>query len=260
MTHKKFTSGMLFAVVCSGVALSSFAQQEVYSPNVVGFQKLTVPSSNSGSGLFLGSTPFNRDVANLDEVLGTNGVAGSSTTGDNVVLFDKSSQTYSTYWLGSNANPALHRHWRNTSRLATNVYIEPGVGFWYRNRLNSNSILILAGEAVDDTAVTNIIVPSLQILSYPYSTSIRLADMTLTNGKAGNSYQTADNLTLYESTNQAYTSYFLNSNSVNPALHRKWRTTSALATNVYVQSGRGFWYLSRLSTNFLWVEIKPYTY
>ena len=44
MTSKRLISGVLVAVICAGGALSCFAQ-EVYSPNVVGFQKLTAVSN-----------------------------------------------------------------------------------------------------------------------------------------------------------------------------------------------------------------------
>ena len=265
MTYKRFTSGMLVALVCSGVALSSLAQ-EVYSPNVVGFQKVTAVSTNQG-GLIMGSAPFNRDVPNIDNVVGTNGFAGTSeTTADNLYMYNPTggvngAGAYEVYYLRSSANPAINRHWITSAGLATNVYILPGDGYFYRNRATSNTTIILAGEVVNDVTITNIIVPGLQMLSYPFNTAIRMTDMSLTNGKTAGSggESIADNIVLYEPTNRLYTVYWLNA-SANPANDRKWRTSSGLATNVFIQQGQSFWYRNRLGTNFRWVEARPYTF
>ncbi len=245
----------LIASAC--VAVSTLAQTgEVYSLNIVGFQKVNALGS---SGLLLGSTPFDRDAATLDNVLGTNGVAGTTLgSADNCLMYDKYTQSYLQYWLLANANPTLNRHWRSAAGLATNVYILPGQGFWYRNRASSNTVIVLAGDVVDVTAVTNVVVPGLQMLAYPFSTSIRMTDLTLTNGVAGATLGAADNIMIYVPTNQSFSQYWLFS-SANPALNRKWRSSSGLATNVFIDSGQGFWYRSRLSTTNLWVEVRPYT-
>jgi len=248
---------LLAAIVCATMAVTSFAQTgEVYSLNVVGFQKVSALASG---GLVLGSTPFERDVANLDNVLGTNGISGSTlATADNCLMYDKFGQSYLQYWLFSHTNPSLNRRWRSASGLATNVYLLPGQGFWYRNRASSDATIVMAGDVVDVGAITNLIVPGLQMLSYPFSTSIRMTDLKLTNGVSGTTLATADNIMMYVQTNQSFNQYWLFSHT-NPSLNRKWRSSSGLATNVFIQPGQGFWYRSRLSTSNLWVEVKPYT-
>ena len=194
-------------------------------------------------GLLLGSAPFNRDVPNLDGVIGTNGVNNASSAfADNLILFNRSNQTYTTYYLGSS------RRWRTASAFATNVYLTPGMGYWYVNRSNANINLVLCGEVVDDLVFTNTIVPGLQLISYPFNTDIRVSEMTLTNGINNASSAFADNLILFDNANQAYTTYYLGSS-------RRWRTASAFATNVFIKSGQGFWYVSRASTNYFpWIE------
>ena len=248
---------LLAAIVCATVAVTSFAQTgEVYSLNVVGFQKVSALASG---GLVLSSTPFDRDAANLDNVLGTNGIPGATAaTADNCLMYNKYTQSYLIYWLFSHTNPSLNRHWRSASGLATNVDLLPGQGFWYRNRASSDATLVMAGDVVDVGAVTNLIVPGLQMMSYPFSTSIRMTELTLTNGAPGATATTADNIMMYVPTNQSFNIYWLFSHT-NPALNRKWRSASGLATNVFVQPGQGFWYRSRLATSNLWVEAKPYT-
>ena len=134
---------LLAAIVCATVAVTSFAQTgEVYSLNVVGFQKVSALASG---GLVLSSTPFDRDAANLDNVLGTNGIAASTLgLADNCLMYDKYTQSYLIYWLFSHTNPSLNRKWRSSSGLATNVFIQPGQGFWYRSRLSSSNLWVEA--------------------------------------------------------------------------------------------------------------------
>ena len=249
------------AIVATTLLLASWASAqtaEVFSLNVVGFQKVTVSPSNTGAGLFLESTPFEQDLSNIDGVVGTNGTAGiTAAQGDNVILFDKYTQGYITYWLFSHVNPALNRHWRSGSGLATNVYLYPGMGYWHKNQSGSNLNIVLVGDVVADGTVTNAIVPGLQLISYPFSTSIRMTDMTLTNGTPGTTAAQADNIMLYE--NQSFVTYWLFSHA-NPTLHRKWRSGSGLATNVFIQPGRGFWYRSRSAETNFWIEARPYTF
>ncbi len=248
---------LLATIVCATVAATSFAQTgEVYSVNVVGFQKVTVPPTG---GLALCSTPFEANVPTLDNLLGTNGVAAFTlATADNCYMFDKYTQLYRMYWLFSHSNPALNRHWRSPTGLASNDHIRPGEGFWYLNRASNNVTLVLAGDVVDVGAVTNVIVPGLQMLSYPFSISRRMLDLDLTNGVSGMTMATADNIMTYTPSNQRFTIYWLFSHT-NPAYNRKWRSPNGIASNDFIQPGQGFWYLSRSTTTNLWVEVKPYT-
>lgn len=266
----RFSSGVSMlsaAIVSASIAMPSFAQTgETYTLNVLGFQKLTIVSTNSG-GQVLGSTPFsqeatNRIAANLDHTLGTNGIAGFAPgSADNVIMYNKFTQTYVTYWLSANPNPLIFRHWVGAGNaLATNVFIEPGTGYWFLNRASSNVTVVLAGNVVNEPTVTTSIVPGLQMLSYPFSSPVRMTAMALTNGQAGLNVGTGDNIMLYEPTNQSFTTYWLSSNP-NPILFRHWvGAGNILATNVFIQPGQGFWYLSRLSTTNLWIEPKPYTF
>jgi hypothetical protein len=130
------------------------------------------------------------------------------------------------------------------------------VGFWYRNRAASNFNFVLAGDVVDRPVITNVIVPNLQLISYPFSKPIRMTDMTLTNGMIGITSADADNIIIYK--NQAYATYWLSSQAPN---ERRWvGAGNNLATNVFIQPGEGFWYRSRSASTNLWVEVRPYTF
>jgi hypothetical protein len=116
----------------------------------------------------------------------------------------------------------------------------------------------MVGDVVNDAAVTNTIVEGLQMISYPFSAPVVVSALTLTNGVAGTSVGTADNLIFYVPSNQSYKTYYLFS-SGNPSFHRRWRDTSSFATNVMVNPGQSFWYRSRTNTPLTWVEKRPYT-
>lgn len=246
MKYNSALTVLLAAIVCASVALSSFAQTgEVYSLNVVGFQKLTSVSN----GLTMVSTPFLRTPNTLDDVVGGQLHGGKvSSTADNILMWNKTNQSYDTYWLRTD------RVWIALSgSLATNTSLPTDAGFWIRNRRTTNEIVVVSGDVVDYTAITNSLVPGLSMVSYPFSTEADINKCGLTNGKNGKVSSTADNITIWDPTTQSYQTYWLRTDKV-------WRALSGeFASNVFVGSGKGFWYRNRNTVNFSWVEPRPYT-
>lgn len=236
-------------VVVFIAAVLSYAQTgEVYSLNIVGFQRLTAVSQ----GLTLVSTPFERSPNTLDDVIGPQLTGGKSEgVADLVTLWDATNQSYERYWL-----KASDSNWYNMSGYrATNVYITPSKGLWIKSRRASNQTVIVSGDVVADSAVSNTLVPGLSLVSYPFSTEIELNSSALTNGKAGKSEGAADVIALWDSASQLYVRYWLKSPD------RKWYTMqNVLASNVYIGGGRGFWYQNRDTVPFVWVERKPYSW
>jgi len=259
MFNPRILFSTVSAVVLLVAATATHAQPTttVYSVNVVGFQKVNAVSTNSG-GLVLVANPFEKANPFIDRVVGTGGVAGANAgLADNVQVFNPGIQEFQTYWLFSSANPAFNRKWRNTTGFATNVYLTPGMGFWYRNRAGTNLPITLVGDVVTDPAITNYIAPGLQILSYPYSAPIKLGHITLTNGIAGSSVGNADTIQLYDPVTKQFQNYWLFS-SANATFNRKYRNTTGLATNITIQPGQSFWFRSRTNVVMQWVETIPY--
>lgn len=253
---KKLLNLLACAILISAVA-STHAQESVYSVNIVGFQRLDIVSPESG-GLDLIANPFDKEESYIDLVVGTNGTAGTTAaTADNVTLFDTTTQTMRTFWLFEHSNPEFNRRWRDTSGFATNVYLTPGMGYWYRNRGETSRDITLVGDVVMDDEISMVIVPGLQILAYPYSTSVILDDLSLTNGVAGVTAATSDNLTVYNAETQSFQTYWLFEHA-NPDFDRRWRDVSGFATNVVINPGQGFWYRSRSESSFEWSETRPY--
>jgi hypothetical protein len=220
---------------------------EVYSLNVVGFQKLTAVSQ----GLVLVSTPFERSPNTLDDVIGPQLTGGKSEgVADQVIMWDAQSQQYERYWLKSGTN----RWFTLYGQPATNAIILTRDGFWLRNQRTSNQVVIVSGDVVTGPAITNDLVPGLNLVSYPYSSQIDINQSALTNGKAGKSEGAADQLVLWDEAGKSYRRYWLRQSD------RKWCTlTNTVAVNVFVGGGVGFWYRNVNTNAFAWVETRPYT-
>ena len=245
MKSNSTLSVLLIAIVCASVA-TSFAQTgEVYSLNVVGFQKL-----GATSGFTMVSTPFDRESNTLDGVIGPQLASGkSSLLADNISIWNRTNQAYDTYWMSTNG------FWYTMANTrATNAFVTSDMGFWIRSRRTTNQTVVVSGDVVADSALTNVCVPGFTMVSYPFSTEIDINTCNLTNGKMGKSSLLADNISVWDSSIQAYATYWLSTNN------RAWYNMgNTLATGVKVGGGKGFWYRNRAATNFIWVEAKPYT-
>lgn len=243
----RLSSLLVAAIVCVVVAGSALAQTgEVYSLNIVGFQKLTA----SSQGLTMVSTPFSKAQGTLDEVI-TNQLYGhkSSTYADNIYLWNPTNQAYENYYLKTDG-----RWYGFDGTLATNVNLTSQKGFWvYNKRGLSNELFVVSGDVVDDAAVTNSLIVGMNMVSYPFSTPIDLNQSGLTNGFGHKSSTYADNVFLWDSAAKAYQNYYLKTD-------RKWyKFDGTLATNVMVGGGGGFWYRNKGGSTFVWTEPRPYT-
>ena len=244
---RKLVSAVTCAVIAC-IATGAFAQTgEVYSLNVVGFEKVTAQSN----GLSMVSTPFSKSPATLDDVVGGQLSAGKTAVGaDNVTLWNATNQAYETYWLKTSDS----RWHDNAGNLATNTSISPAMGFWVLNRNATNETVVVSGDVGQQPVVTNHLISGLNLVSYPFSTVIDINSSAMTNGTTGKTAVGADNITLWDASNQAYVTYWLKTSD------KKWHDNGGnLATNVTVGSGKGFWYLNRAASPFDWVEARPYT-
>ena len=248
--NMRTTYKMAVALVVLAASLrAALAQSEVYSVNVVGFQKASYPV-----GLDVLANPFQGKL--IREVVGNSGKNGTdATTADNVVLYDSAAQSYVTYYLRSHSSIG-YPEWRVGAVWATNVYVGAGQGYFYRNRLATVRTNVVAGDVVMADAVTNIIRPGLQLLSYPFTTRVRMSAMNLKSGVHGADATTADNIMLYNFGTSSYVTYYLRSHS--SIGYPEWRVGTSWATNVYVEVGQGFWFRSRVGSPYNYIENTPY--
>lgn len=76
------------------------------------------------------------------------------------------------------------------------------------------------------------------------------------SGVYGDASDVADNVIIYDSDAQTYLTYYLRSHS--SIGYPEWRRLTTWATNVYIESGQGFWFRSRIVSPYEWVEESPY--
>lgn len=246
MKYKSTLLVLVVSIVCAGGAFSSFAQTgEVYSLNVVGFQKITA----SSQGLTMVSTPFDKSSNTLDGVVG-NQLYGhkSSTYADNINVWDAASQQYLSYFLKNDGK------WYDLSNNPATGRINTAMGFWIlNNRKLSNEVVVVSGDVVADSVITNRLLPGLNLVSYPFSTEVDINKSGLTNGYGHKSSTYADNLLVWDAVSQMYVTYYLKNTKI-------WYTIgNQPASNVMVGAGKGFWYYNQTASAFAWAESKPYT-
>jgi len=241
--------------MCILVGTGMAATNEVSSVNIVGYINKSVDP-----GLAIGSPIFYQlsGTQTLNQVLGTNGVAADDPTlADNVYLYFPGIG-YSNMFLykGATPDPAYDYKWVDGVDVSTNI-INPGQGFWIRNRGAGITTYTIMGQVVDLATNTMVIKPGLQILSYPYTCDRAITNLSLTNGVAADDPTLADNIYMYIP-GVGYTNLFLYKGATpDPAYDYKWVDGVDVSTNV-LKAGEGFWYRSRATTNSVWVEVRPY--
>jgi hypothetical protein len=110
----------LFLISLVALACATAAQAQptgaVYSANIVGIQKVIVPSTNIAGGRQLLGVPFDANPGNLDQVVGTRGKTGTTVlTADNIIIYDPnapSAEKYKTYYLRINTAEGNKPMWR----------------------------------------------------------------------------------------------------------------------------------------------------
>jgi hypothetical protein len=117
-----------------------------------------------------------------------------------------------------------------------------GVGFWVEAPSPVESIV--AGEVYMQDAVTNNLVPGLQLISYPYPVQVSISQMNLTPTEGDVIYKYVPgsgyvgNIATYESV-----------------------LFGGLAWNqdLTFDVGEGFWYESAAGSTVQWIEARPFT-
>lgn len=251
-TRIKQTLAALFSAVCFSTLASAQITDAVYSVNVIGMQKQPVVQN-----LQMMSNPFERMT--IKDLVGNSGVYGNAEdVADNVIIYDAAQQKYGiTYYLRLGSSPTGVPEWRGPGFWATNTFVEPGQGFFYRSRLTVARTNSVVGDVIMAGAATNTIRPGLQLLSYPFSTRVRLSDLNLKSGVYANAEDVADNIIIYNPAITNYVTYYLRLGS-SPTGLPEWRGPGFWATNVYLEAGQGFFFRSRGAEAYSWVEQTPY--
>lgn len=263
-TISLLAAGASFFWACASWSTVQAGTNVIYSQNTYGFRKVPVHSNN----FTLVGFPYTAHPSDLNSAIGAQLTGGGhEMEADNILLWDPVHQRYHTFYrLGDVGDPHYNHQWIDTRMdpqdIATST-VPAGAGFWVRSRQASPQQMLLMGEVVATATATNRIVPGLQILSYPYSTSIALNQTTLSSGATpGMSIENADTIFTWEPETRRFNYYYLLTDVGDTNYNYKWIDTGHLpyadvATNI-LRPGQAFWYRHYGTNSFDWIEAKPY--
>jgi len=241
------------AILIVGAIFTGIAQAQsgaVYSLNVVGFQKVTVaPASLTMPGI-----PFDPASAELNDVIGDQLTAAKNEFGaDRIFVWDSVAQEYKKYFLKS----TIGNKWvsyTDPNVATTDAYLNVENGFWIDASSVTTQEMVLVGDVINDSVVTNSLVAGLNMISYPFSTPMNINEIGLITGTAAKNEFGADRIFAWDSVSQQYVKFFFKS-----TIGNKWVTytdPNSVASNIIDPAG-GMWYDAQ--SGFTWEAVRPYT-
>jgi hypothetical protein len=225
------------------------ATNNVYSVNVMGYQRIAVPAH----GLNIGAMPYQKSPSLISDVVGdqmTSGTAENPGKADSAYFYNTAEQVYETAYLYTDGTDYFWLDGKS-QMPATNVIL-PGSGFWLRNAQDQEQNVYVVGDVLTAGAATNHVVSGLQLLSYPYSVPRDLDDLTLADGAVyGESLSDADAIYIWRPAQQQFQiAYFYSDGSL-----IDYATGNPVQCQL--KPGQAFWY-KHVGDGFDWVEVKPY--
>jgi hypothetical protein len=233
---------LIVASVAAALAFGKAYGIEVYSENVVGFNKTDV---DAGEYVMIASPFYQINGSNsVQTVLGNQLAPGASPAlGDNLLFWDGVAQTYIVNW----KHPA---GWIQGANLSTQD-VTQARGFWVKSNTNVNQSVTFAGEVVEDGVITQRVYNGFNMLCYPYNSSINVTNSGLNSiAQAGGNPGTADQIIKWDAAGQTYVVYWKHALG--------WVQGANLATNLNLVMGEAFWYL-RITNTTDWIESVPYS-
>jgi hypothetical protein len=192
-------------------AVSSFAADEVYSANIVGFQKIQIPAYGTYSLASINFTGDSDTGLTLSEIFADADLTYSarSSNADKIILWDTSTQTYLTYYQKDDTGLFYL-----TSDTSTSVDPEiiPGEGFWLSPSKNRTEALdiVVSGTVPTDGSVTITIDEELAMMGTPFAVEFELNDSSIdwvaAGATASSRASNADTITTWDG--EQYISYY----------------------------------------------------
>ncbi|MDD5435403.1 MAG: hypothetical protein PH343_08245 [Nitrospira sp.] len=249
---------ILYIIIISIFPTSGlFATNEVQSANIVGYNRVTIPSNGQLAMVSMqfdgiGATNTFFDVFGTNQLIKNNSNPSSA---DRIYQYDTVSSTYKIYYQRASNN----FFYQTGNNVPTNPVLEAGDAFWIRSpsSATSNRELVVLGEVVVAPVINMGMVSNMNMISYPFTSDIGLNELGFSNsvGSARNNSNpsSADRIYIYQ--NGSYKIYGLKTGG--------WTATSpgSYSTNPpttdRISMGQGFWYRA-VSNNWTWVETNRY--
>ena len=219
------SAAALLAVIFSLGPLT-VVSQTVAPP--AGFVRVELPAGAQT----LVSTPFVPFDDSIDAVLSGQLIGSTNENiGDKIFKWDAAKAQYvSATKVDGTGKAEIDGKWFSdlASRTPSDMTIEPGEGFFIQNRQDFVNVIYLSGEVPLEPTNSATLLPSLNLVGYPYSTPIALPDASLLGSDV---LLSGDQL-------------------IDP-------TGELSATNL-LRMGKGYWYRRNSVKARTWDETRPY--
>ena len=239
---------ILFIAAAALISASAFAQT-VSSANVVGYSKGTTPAAGGFDIVALNvfgtndTVDLQAAVANIDDL----NAATSLANADKLYVWDNGYTQYglfagtSNYWMISTSAGWL----KAASAAPTSATIDRGAGTWFATGTGGSSTNLIVSGDVPNDGTYSVDVSTFSLIAYPFSASINLTDLAITNATASTSLASADKVYVW---NGGYTQYGLFAGTSNYwmiSTSAGWlKAASAAPSSADIDLGKGIWYNS----------------
>ena len=247
---------LVFLFLCLAIFISV---QDLYSQELgkpIGCLKQEIPAGSQRLSS-LPFIPFDSSINTVFAGMLTGGI--SSESADRIVKWNPQTQTYTTFFKLEGSGDALKDgKWLDSiTQTVASEPILPGEGIWIQNQHEVSQTVLLAGQVPLADNVSVKIYPGLNIFSYPYPSSLLLnASRLKFNGALGASEPAGNPDSISSVLPDA--SFWLKSlnGDINDG---KWMNADSSVSAEFLKAGKAYWYNRKSSTEFDWIESRPYT-
>jgi hypothetical protein len=241
--------------------------QEVTSVNAVGYKTVELASNfnllsynwNEIGGATQISVQDVVDTANLTK-------GKDPSTADNLLLWDRASQTYKTLYLydADPTYPGWDGKWVVSETEMSSDMVNAGDGFWIKKQGAGVSVTV-KGQVPDAASSTQAFPGGgFSLFGSAFSADLDLnADASVwAAGQQGKDPSTADNLLLWDKASQVYkTLYLYDADPTYPGWDGKWVVSETEMSDDVLAIGEGAWYKRADGTSQMnWQQAKPYSF
>jgi hypothetical protein len=220
----------MFAAIAFGCA--SLCVAEDATPNTVsrpaGYVRIHLPSNEHTLVAF----PFDVLDNSINAIL-----SGQLTGGDQLLKWDPAKPGYNmAIKIDGTGNPKIDGKWfTDPTGEATDMTLVPGEGFFIVNRQPNDQVVFLKGNLALSPTNTQALLPTLNLIGSPFSTSINITNTAIWEAWAKEG----------QGANGAPSDEI-----VDPTLQ--------INATMEIALGQGYWYNRRQEDALLWTEVRPY--
>jgi len=247
---------MMTVLAACAVTSLALADSGVVSQNIVGYNTVTI---TNGYNLFaynwnqIGST----DPISVQNLVDKNILVGKARIGqspDSLLMWNRTSGSYTTLWLYVNASdPTKSGNWVTGTQpndvIVSAVTIGNGDSFWINSTSPTNKTITLSGEVASSSVIARSIQQGYSQFGYGYPTALSVNNCNIDWIGCGLTAkprigQTPDCLMVWNKGSAAWTTFWLFTNTVGDVRNNTWVTgtqpNDAVTVTYTIEPGVGF--------------------